>query len=255
MKKIVVTGCSMSAGAETIVETDRINEKLIKKMFLEDRLKSGKKSKVENIFDDAPKWFHEEEKKNSWPAYLDKKPGFEVKNLAVDGSSLGQNYLLFDDFIRSGTNTGEIVVHQIPNPNRFYLKVNQSIGRISLRPNSDLKIAGDQISGRGFVEFSNDRKNLENVLSRYRNKIASESYVKKFFDRLLQRLIVLGERHQYRQFFIFSQERDIPDDFPGEIIIRDLYKETKKYKLGFGNHPVDPQYAIDIAGIVESYID
>lgn len=83
----------------------------------------------------------------------------------------------------------------------------------------------------------------------------SESYVKKFFDRVLRRLMVLGERYQYRQFFIFSSERDIPDDFRGEIIIRDLVKETKKYKLGFGNHPVEPQYALDIANIVESYLD
>lgn len=254
MKKIVVTGCSHSAGTETILETgqDTTNQKI--NLFLQHRSQKGNISKVADIFKESGNWFESAEKENSWPAALERKMDCVVHNLATPGSNVANNYLLFAEFLKNCEDIPNVAIHQIPSNTRIAVKVNSKVGRINLTPGSGIEQIREMVIDKGteFYEFVEDKKNLKDILYKYQKKVANPHWMNNYRDRFLLKIINLGKKYAIDQYFIFSKSSDICHNFTEKIIIDDLHSEIARYKLGKGGHAVDPEYANNVASIVKS---
>ena len=245
-EQIVITGCSHSCGME-------MNDHLLGSFntFQERQaqiLKWGKEhyesesTDIKAIKDCYDKKWREKETQNSWPSLLHGS----VINLATIGASLSHSLVSYSAFLKNDwKNKKTVVIHQVPELGRMYIRFNKEFGRVDIVPGSVDNFGYDS---KFFFKEIND------LQRKYKQLIANKDYIEKHQEKLLRRISKLSQDRNIQDFYIFNSPTDVPSWLKDKTILNNFNQFRKQYAKGKFGHIIDPNYNIDMANCVREMI-
>ena len=204
--------------------------------YIKNKKLLGESVDLINLKDKAMQIWHDHERRQSWPFLLGVEANVPVFNLAKVGGSLGYSLLNFQKFCESLNKDYEkiCVIHQIPYEDRMFLKFNRKIGRINVQPSST------------DFGYHNYQMEVDNVHQVYKNRVLKKGYVEKFFNKLLYKLHGLSKENKMDDYYIFFEQKLIPDFLKGKVIIAEFEKFWRSYKRGPLQHPIEKKFSVDL---------
>ena len=251
--QVVITGCSHSCGMEMIDHLlPQFNNPSERKIAIwkwgKANFKLGSKD-IHEIEEVSNKHWFELERKNSWPSLLHEKLNIPVTNLALIGASIGRSLVAYSEFLKNIDQGKRILtIHQLPDVARMYIRFDDKHGRILTHPSH----AGGE-GTFGFAKNKNEEK-INRMHRIYRDRIMSEEYLKKYYDKVLHRLQLLSVGKNIQDYYIFPEENAVPtnDSLDGKILIKDFTNFRSNYPSGSFGHTVGPEYNTDMCEIIKS---
>jgi hypothetical protein len=251
-KKIVVTGCSHSTGYEMndhllgTFEDDKQRQFEILKWYKNNF--SLIEISMEELHDIANKKWHEAERESSWPALLEKQTGIPVINLSITGASVGRSLLLYSNFLKDTLSKSKLlVIHQLPNFGRMFLKFNKKYGRIDVLP-SDVERDHNFEFRKNFYQME-----IDLIKNKYKDLIVKENYLEKQYKKIVEKLHYLSVKNNINDYFIFDNKNLIPESID-KVLINNFDDFLNNYTKGVQRHVIDKKFNEDMCKIVRSIL-
>ena len=250
--QIVVTGCSFSTGME-------MNDELLpayknereRQLLIWQWAKENLNIRFENVeqlqYISTKKW-EEKELDMSWPAMLEKKTNIPVTNLSIIASSIGRSLLTFSNYIKNynGKQKKILAVHQLPNYERMYLRLNNIYGRINVIP-SDL----EKNNNFGFHK-NYFKQDIIKIRQQYKSKILGNNFFHRYTNSILKRLEKLSVKRNITNYYILPEKNKLIDLPKNKFIIEDFSAFRSKYPKGKLGHPIGYDYNNDLCNEIIS---
>jgi len=273
MKKIIVTGCSHSAGVErsdsiifkdyegflekskkwidTSIHSQRLihqinflrkntNNKKFHKRIVRDLAKTGKITS---------RYFRLLDRSLSWPARLQQQlPGNKVINFAKGGSSFKMSVHNTLKFCSQSTDRF-IAIHQVPTHTRNYFKFGSLRYEVTSMDTFEFK-------EKVFKNNNSEEKLLEKAKEKYKNLIRRDVQF-EYFKKSIKRYLACLEKHstgKIENYFILEDDTQ-KALFPNKRILIDNFEIFRqKYRIGANGHVVDENFQKDLVELVISKI-
>ena len=267
-KTIIVTGCSHSTGAsrvdklifkdypkflrdsirQTLYQTNGIIWKHKIRYLLEKykcrnlrKLLTSKDPKAANI---TQRYFNRLERAYSWPAELQKQlKGHKVINLAKSGNSFKTNVKNTLDFLKN-IDSECIVIHQVPNYSRTYVKLNRLVHNVISIDDLHYKKADRHHDTEYCATLDELKIKYENLVRRD----VDSNYFRRANKQYLKCL--LKSSNALTKHFFITEENDQLDTMsPENIILQDFKNFRLGYKL-YRGHVIDDKFNVDLVKLI-----
>jgi hypothetical protein len=249
--QIIVTGCSLSTGMEmndhllATFSNEREREARIL-TWLKNKKIDFKLNSFEDLKKTAELEWHKKERDNSWPSLLQSITGIPVINLARIGSCIGYSLIEYSNFLKKKPNDRTLVIHQLPEMGRMYIRFDSVHGRVDASP---MTLATKNNFGFNKSYFAKEIKNVHEV---YRNRVMSEGYIEKHFLNVLGRLQNLSLKAGVDNFYIFPSSDIQPEFIQDRVLLKDFKKFRSEYPKGQFGHPVGSAFNKDLCNKITS---
>lgn len=267
-KTIIVTGCSHSTGAsrvdklifkdydkflrdsrrQTLHQVNSIIWKHKILYLLENfrcrvlkKLITRKDPKATPIID---RYFTSLERTHAWPAELQKQlEGHEVINLAKSGNSFKTNVKNTLAFLKN-IDSECIVIHQMPNYSRNYVKLNQTVHNVISIDDLHFKKQNRYYDTEYCATLDALKIKYENLVRRD----VDSNYFRRANKQYLKCLLK-NSNQSIKHFFITEDNDQLDTMAPENIIIQDFKNFRLNYKR-YRGHVIDDKFNVDLVKII-----
>ena len=250
--KIIVTGCSLSTGYEIndhlLGTFNNYRERQVEILRWYKGKFSPSSASVKTFYDTAFDKWHNEERKNSWPALLEKQTGISVENLAITGSSIGRSLLTYSKYLKENAISNALAIHQVPVFGRITLNFNKEVGKIDVLPK-------DIATGHGFdYDKKFYKKEITAIRKKFKNAVSKEGFLEKHYKKIIEKLHYLSMKNNIDNFYILDNSYIVPNLIKDNILMNNLQEFLKQFNKGKFGHPIDKKYNENMCNIVRTIL-